>query len=107
MKMPFLPQLETMVKEFLQSERPMMYRRMLAAGELDAVATMRAQAAREAYETQMAEIPEAEVGEMNRQLKTDPLASVRYMTQRQSQIVEDALAQMLDFPSEEAEEATT
>ena len=107
MKMPFLPQLETMVKEFLQSERPMMYRRMLAAEELDAVATMRAEAAREAYETQMAERPETEFAEMNRQLKTDPLASVRYMTQRQNRIVEDVLAQMLDFPSEETEEATT
>ena len=107
MKMPFLPQLETMVKEFLQSERPMTYRQMLATGELDAVATMRAEAAREAYETQMAEITETEVGEMNRQLKTDPLASIRYMTQRQNRIVEDVLAQLLDFPSEESAEATT
>lgn len=107
MKMPFLPQLETMVKEFLETERPETYRRMKAAGELDAVATMRAEAAMEAYETQMAEMPEAEVAEMNRQLKTDPLASVRYMTQRQSRIVEESLAQMLDFPSEESAEATT
>ena len=107
MRMPFLNQLETMVKEFLETERPETYRRMKAAGELVAVATMRAEAAREAYETQMAEMPEAEVAEMNRQLKTDPLASVRYMTQRQSRIVEESLAQMLDFPSEESAEATT
>ena len=107
MRMPFLPQLETMVKEFLETERPETYRRMKAAGELDAVATMRAEAAREAYETQMAEMPETEVAEMNRQLKTDPLASVRYMTQRQSRIVEESLAQLLDFPSEESAETTT
>ena len=107
MRMPFLPQLETMVKEFLQSERPETYRRMLATGELDAVATMRAEAAREAYETQMAEMPEKDVAEMNRQLKSDPLASVRYMTQRQNRIVEESLAQLLDFPSEESAETTT
>ena len=107
MKMPFLPQLETMVKEFLETERPETYRQMKAAGELDAVATMRAEAAREAYETQMAEMPETDVAAMNRQLKTDPLASVRHMTQRQNRIVEDVLAQLLDFPSEESAEATT
>ena len=107
MKMPFLPQLETMVKEFLETERPETYRRMKAAGELDAVATMRAEAAREAYETQMAEMPETDVAEMNRQLQTDPLASIRYMTQRQNRIVEESLAQLLDFPSEESAETTT
>ena len=107
MKMPFLPQLETMVKEFLETERPETYHRLKAAGELDAVATMRAEAAREAYETQMAEMPETEVAEMNRQLKTDPLASVRYMTHRQSRIVEESLAQLLDFPSEDSAETTT
>ena len=107
MKMPFLPQLETMVKEFLETERPETYHRLKASGELDAVATMRAEAAREAYETQLAEMPETEVAAMNRQLKTDPLASVRHMTQRQNRIVEDVLAQLLDFPSEESAEATT
>ena len=107
MKMPFLTQLETMVKEFLETERPETYRRLKAAGELDAVATMRAEAAREAYETQMAEMPETDVAEMNRQLQTDPLASVRYMTQRQNRIVEESLAQLLDFPSEESAETTT
>ena len=107
MKMPFLPQLETMEKEFLETERPETYRRMKAAGELDAVATMRAEAAREAYETQMAEMPETDVAAMNRQLKTDQLASVRHMTQRQNRIVEESLAQLLDFPSEESAETTT
>ena len=107
MKMPFLPQLETMVKEFLETERPETYHRLKAAGELDAVATMRAEAAREAYETQMAEMPETDVAEMNRQLQTDPLASIRYMTQRQNRIVEESLAQLLDFPSEESAETTT
>ena len=107
MRVPFLPQLETMVKEFLESERPETYRLMKAAGELDEVARMRAEAAMEAYETQMAEMPETEVAEMNRQLKTDPLASIRYMTQRQNRIVEESLAQLLDFPSEESAETTT
>ena len=107
MRMPFLPQLETMVKEFLESERPETYRRMKSAGELDEVARIRAEAATEQYDEAMAEMPETEVAEMNRQLKTDPLASVRYMTQRQNRIVEESLAQLLDFPSEETEEATT
>ena len=106
MKMPFLPQLETMVKEFLETERPETYRRMKAAGELDAVATMRAEAAREAYETQMAEISDNEIREMNQELKTNPLASIQYMTRRENRIVEESLAQLLDFPSEETTDET-
>ena len=102
--MPFLSQLETMVKEFLESERPETYRRMKAAGELDDVAKMRAKAADESFMDRNGEISDRELKEIALLRKTDPLARIRYMAMRESRIVEVVLSQMLDFPSEGTEQ---
>ncbi|MDP3537434.1 MAG: hypothetical protein Q8S26_01885 [Azonexus sp.] len=93
-------QLETMVKEFLESERPEMYRRLKQSKELDALATSRAEAARESYLDAM-DMSTEEVRAMNQAEKETPgLGQSQYWKMRDSRIVEEILNQMLDFQRE-------
>lgn len=98
MRMPNKPKLVEMVKEFLKSERPQTYRRMLANKELDEIAASRAEAALETYNDLM-DLSTDDVRKMNEAEKQTPgLGQIQFLTMRESRIVETMLAQMLEFP---------
>ena len=98
MRMPNKSKLVEMVKEFLKSERPQTYRRMLANKELDEIAASRAEAALETYNDLM-DLSTDDVRKMNEAEKQTPgLGQIQFLTMRESRIVETMLAQMLEFP---------
>ncbi len=106
MRMLNLPQLEKMVVEFLESERPEMFSRLTQSGELEALAKSRASAAMESYRDQM-DLSTEETRAMNKAEKESPaLGQPQYLAMRESRIVESVLTQMLELPSEATEDET-
>ena len=97
MRMPNKPKLVEMVKEFLKSERPQTYRRMLANRELEDVAVLRAEAAQETYNDLM-DLSTEDVRNMNEaEQQTPGLGQTQFLAMRESRIVKTVLAQILEF----------
>lgn len=106
MRMPNKSKLVEMVKEFLKSERPQTYRRMLANKELDEIAASRAEAALETYNDLM-DLSTDDVRKMNEaEQQTPGLGQTQFLTMRKSQVAELVLAQMLEFPLEQTADKT-
>ena len=106
MRMPNKQKRVEMIKEFLESERPMTYRRLVTSKELDEVAENRAEAAQETA-MGLRDLSMDDVREMNEAEKQSPgLGQIQYLTMRESRIIELALAQMLEFPPDQTEDET-
>jgi len=91
-----------MIGQALKDSRPATHARLVKSGSLGQYVEMRAKAAEQQHQHAMEWIPEEEFRKRNQmQRESSVFGPMQWATQRESAIVESALAQALEFLPDE------